>query len=167
MVPRLAFLFLCVVMCFLVSVCDGAENQTKAVCYSGSTLYQRITQDCNEKDPSYTGVWYCAKIEVCESFISSYRSCMITRGCATEQECRYSSSSTGYYDGQEIQVTAGVNPAGMTMTATCCEAHNFPDDDTVALDFSDICNSGRKTASVGLVGLFSSIMALFVYFTLQ
>jgi hypothetical protein len=31
---------------------------------SGSTLYQKITQNCNEKDPSYTGNWYCATIEV-------------------------------------------------------------------------------------------------------
>ena len=40
------------------------KRMTSYLSSSGSTLYQKITQNCNEKDPSYTGNWYCATIEV-------------------------------------------------------------------------------------------------------
>ena len=117
-------------------------------------MYQEVTQNCNDKDKSYTGTWYCATIEVgcctsnnvfllillrschlafvspllanrasikfkqsqmisftviplllqiCESFINKERECVKTRGCATEEEC-VSSTSTGYYDGNTVQV---------------------------------------------------------------
>lgn len=30
----------------------------------GSSLYEKITLDCTDKDPTYTGEWYCSTIEV-------------------------------------------------------------------------------------------------------
>ena len=43
-----------------------AQNQTRAICYSGSNLYQRLIQDCNDEDSSYVGSWYCSTMEVSE-----------------------------------------------------------------------------------------------------
>jgi hypothetical protein len=44
--------------------------------------------------------------KICESFINKKRECVETRGCATKEECQSSGSSTGYYDGNEVQVIA-------------------------------------------------------------
>lgn len=43
----------------------------------------------------------------------------------------------------------------MTITASCCKAHDFPDDDAIAIDYSDVCNSAPagRTAAMGLTGL--------------
>eukprot|EP00981_Chlorochromonas_danica_P008073 scaffold1962_cov180-Ochromonas_danica.AAC.8 len=81
--------------------------------------------------------------QICESFISERRQCVTTRGCATESEC---TSNGVVYDGQHIQV-GGQYPAGMQITATCCDAHDFPDDDAVAIDYNDICNSAPSFRS--------------------
>lgn len=120
-------------------------------------MYQLVTQDCERKDSSYNGTWYCAKMEVCESFMNKNRECIVTRGCATSEECTDTSSSTGYYNGNKIQTTSGVNPGGMTVTATCCKAYEFSDDDTIAINYDDICNSANsihnKLSSSVVVGI--------------
>ncbi len=77
--------------------------------FLGSSLYQLVTQDCNVKDPSYNGTWYCAKMEVCESYMNKGRQCVVSRGCATSEECAYSGSSTGYYTGQTVQVKTKID----------------------------------------------------------
>lgn len=91
---NLCFLVLFLILSVLNSV-QASTNQTKAICYSGkedspidlcnfqmsssayptffftgSNLYQLLTQDCNDKDSSYTGEWFCAKMEVSEIFSS-------------------------------------------------------------------------------------------------
>mmetsp|Transcript_19543 Transcript_19543/g.39460 ORF Transcript_19543/g.39460 Transcript_19543/m.39460 type:complete len:163 (-) Transcript_19543:32-520(-) len=141
-----------------------AVNQTRPICYSGSALYQKIAQNCNDKDPAYSGEWYCATVEICESFISKERQCVETRGCATKEECSSSSSTSGYYNGNKVQVTSGINPAGMTITATCCQANNFPDDDSVAVDYTDICNDASRTAHYA--ALITLVGVAFLYFAI-
>mmetsp|Transcript_16632 Transcript_16632/g.17997 ORF Transcript_16632/g.17997 Transcript_16632/m.17997 type:complete len:161 (+) Transcript_16632:186-668(+) len=154
---NLCFLVLFLILSILNSV-QASTNQTKAICYSGSNLYQLLTQDCNDKDSSYTGEWFCAKMEVCENFISSERTCIVTRGCATAQEC---SSGSGFYSNQNIQVN-GQNPGGMTVTVTCCSAYNFPSDDTIALDYSNICNSASSNIVMSVFALFAVFVFTFV-----
>lgn len=133
-----------------------AFNQSKALCFAGSSLYQLIVDNCNDKDPSYTGEWYCAKMTVCESFKSSARKCIETRGCATAEEC---SPPSGMYDDTLIQPN-GFNPAGMETRATCCSAYDFPDDDTVAINYEEICNSG-STNKIGIkMVLFNALLCL-------
>lgn len=61
MLSALPLLLLCLIFA-LIRAQDN--NQTRAICYSGSSLYQLTTQNCNEQDSSYIGVWYCAKMEV-------------------------------------------------------------------------------------------------------
>lgn len=41
---------------------------------------------------------------MCESYINSARECIETRGCATEQECQTTTSSSGFYSGEDVQV---------------------------------------------------------------
>lgn len=164
----------------------------------GSSMYQLVTQDCATKDKSYNGTWYCAKMEICESFMNKNRECITTRGCATSEECVDSSSATGYYNGNKVQVSlflfqlccqysngfgsffsslsslsllqvsSGVNPAGMTVTATCCKAYEFSDDDTIAINYDDICNSASsiKMSSTFVVGI-ATIVALAQYMLYQ
>lgn len=57
-----------------------------------------------------------------------------------------------------VQVN-GQKPAGMTMKATCCVAHNFPDDDTAAIDYADICNSA-PSSKVQTFGVFVALLAV-------
>jgi hypothetical protein len=63
---------------------------------------------------------------------------------------------------RDTQVTQNVNPGGMTMKATCCSAHVFPNDDTVAINYGDICNSAfsMKSMSSLTVWLAVGIVAL-------
>jgi len=153
--------FYLIVQVISLFYCLGQQNQTKALCYSGSNLYQQLTQNCNSQNPSYTGEWYCAKIELCEAFISESRQCVVTRGCATQSQCRYSPSSSGIYDSTGLQV------AGMSITVTCCLANNFANDDTIAIDYTQICNSaptGFTYPSLGmLVGATLILLTIFNY----
>lgn len=64
------------------------------------------------------------------------------------------------------QVTSGVNPAGMTITATCCAAYDAPTDDAIAMDYSSICNSAVgniQARSVSMV-VAVAVVALGAYF---
>lgn len=33
----------------------------------------------------------------------------------------------------------------MTITASCCSAYNFPDDDAIAIDYTKICNTAGRS----------------------
>jgi hypothetical protein len=41
----------------------------------------------------------------------------------------------------------------MSIKASCCSAYNFPSDDTVALDYDNICNSGNQMMILSLLSL--------------
>ncbi len=94
--------------------------------YIGSSLYQRITVDCSALNSSYTGNWYCATIDVCETDISPSRECnyiifkkqiiinycvigIRTRGCATYEQCF---TDGGIYSGQTLYNANNQIPAG-------------------------------------------------------
>lgn len=119
-----------------------------------------------------------------EAFQSSSREPIITRGCATESECF--SSTNQMYSGTEILVcpclycaftnvflvmvilfsfsisqSNGLMPGGMQIVATCCKANSFPDDDTIAIDYSQICNSGSQV-QLGLSVLFMVVTTIFM-----
>ncbi len=53
----------------------------------------------------------------------------------------------------------GEAPAGMKITATCCEAAHFDNDDNVAIDYNLICNSGSKGFFFSVVLLGSFVLA--------
>lgn len=95
--------------------------------------------------------------------MSKARECVETRGCATEEECVSSTSTSGYYNGNAIQVTSGINPAGMTITARCCNAYDFPNDDAIPIDYSNICNSSSGAPYTQL-SIVITLLALSVYF---
>ena len=42
-------------------------SDARALCYSGSSIYQLLIQDCTAQNPSYNGTWYCAKMEVIDN----------------------------------------------------------------------------------------------------
>jgi hypothetical protein len=51
----------------------------------------------------------------------------------------------------------------MTVTTTCCSAYNFPSDDTIAIDYADICNSSSRTLlSAVFAGLAAIFMAIYL-----
>jgi hypothetical protein len=83
---------------------------------AGSTGFSLSTNDCSAKDPSYTGTWYCSKVEVRTHLLSAvlirtiycwlptrllhslsdfftschYTSCILSHTC---NDCKYCSSS--------------------------------------------------------------------------
>ena len=122
-----------------------SSNSSQLLCYSGSNLYQLNTVNCRNKDPSYTGSWYCAHVEVCEQYISASRICSILKGCATAEQC--TSTSSTIMDATAIQSTSGINPAGLSITATCCAPLEQNNDDGVYTNYYAICNSGSLGVS--------------------
>jgi len=98
-------------------------------------------------DSSYTGNWYCAKTEVCEQFIgNTQRECIISKGCATEEQCKCNTCTESVYDSKfdgPLKVNS-VNPAGFEINLYCCEAAIFPDDDLISINYDDICNNASK-----------------------
>ena len=135
------FLFITLIALYAISMTDGAQS-SRALCYSGSSLYQSFIQDCNAEDSSYTGTWYCSEVEVCEAYISGSRDCVVTKGCAKEEQCfDTGNAATGtMYTGSPIQNSASQYPGGMEIRPSCCLSKLFNDDDS-ALDYSEICNS--------------------------
>jgi len=79
---------------------------------------------------------------------------MVTKGCATETECLNNSTNT-IYDETTIQV-GGNKIGGMSVTASCCTAEYFDNDDEVAVNYAQICNS----ASTGSGSAGSSFMVM-------
>ena len=60
----------------------------------------------------------------------------VCSGCATESQCDYNvDPTTGALVG---------TPAGMTIYPSCCAAGSFPNDDTIAIDYSKVCNSAHS-----------------------
>ena len=120
----------------------GASN-SRTLCYSGSSLYQSFIQDCNSEDSSYTGTWYCSEVEVCEAYISGSRDCMVTKGCAKEEQCYDTgNAATGtMYTGSPIENSGSQYPGGMEISPSCCLNPSLFNDDDSALDYSQICNS--------------------------
>jgi hypothetical protein len=53
----------------------------------------------------------------------------------------------------------------MTMTASCCLANNFAEDDTVAIDYSQICNSATasRAQTVGALAIVLAVSAYFIH----
>lgn len=153
-------------LALLVLEVSLGATKSRTLCYSGSSMYQTFIQDCNAQDSSYTGTWYCADVEVCESFISGSRDCITTKGCAKEAQCYDTGdSSTGtLYDGSSISNTGSQLPAGMTISPTCClNSERFNDDDT-ALDYTNICNDASRVGSSLWVAIgVALISAIFVH----
>ena len=115
-------------------------NGTREYCYSGSDLYQHTIQNCIEQDTSYNGTWYCAKMKVCETYMAKGRECIQTKGCAKATDC------------ENIVSGEPTVSAGMTYTQYCCKNKNsFPDDDTLAVEVSEICNNGKSKYSQNFI----------------
>ena len=160
-------LVLCVVLLSSILVSEAASN-SRTLCYSGSSMYQSFIQDCNAQDTSYSGTWYCADVEVCESFISGTRSCISTKGCAKEEQCYDTgSSSTGtLYSGDSISNTGSELPAGMTISPSCCLNSDLFNDDDTALDYTNICNDASRIGSslwmaIGIASVSSVCLLVF------
>jgi hypothetical protein len=159
------FLGLAIILCLLHGT--NAASASRTLCYSGSDLYQKITTDCDAQDPSYTGDWYCATMEMCESYISSSRTCIRTKGCAKAEQCcsdgssSCSSSSGTFYDDSTIQTSAGGSPAGMTVKATCCKNSELFADDDSALDYTIICNSASRNGITAIALIAAVSVATF------
>ncbi len=115
----------------------------RSYCFSGSSLYQLENVDCTEKDSSYNDIWYCSTVRVCESYISSARECIETRGCAKKEECINPTTDTEYAD-EKVYFNGDKEYGGMEISVSCCVAgDDFPDDDAVAINMADICNSSN------------------------
>ena len=151
---RILIVLACALVCIVV-----ADN--KNLCYSGSSMYQLVTQDCTSQDRQYEGTWYCAKVEVCESYMSNARQCITSRGCAKEEQCTYTSSSGANktMNNYPVKDSDGQKPAGMKITTTCCKAAKFPTDDTVAIDYADICNAASSSRALYLSSVSVAMIA--------
>ena len=57
----------------------AGEGLNRSLCYGGSDLYQQVTMNCGAHDPSYQGIWLCARVSVCEQFMSPERVCVVTK----------------------------------------------------------------------------------------
>jgi hypothetical protein len=65
-------LLLVCVLLFTYGKSESSINQTTVLCFSGSNLYQEITQNCHDEDTDYNGEWYCATMKICEQYIDRY-----------------------------------------------------------------------------------------------
>jgi hypothetical protein len=78
------------------------------------------------------------------------------RGCATPTEC--TNPATGeIFDGEKV-MGSGYQPAGMKIAVECCKAKKFADDDALAVDMTEICNSSSRV----VVGVASTIAGFLV-----
>jgi hypothetical protein len=87
--------------------------------------------------------------------------CCTNSGCATKSEC--TNPMTGKsYNGQHVTVN-GSRPAGMRVSVDCCKAKKFVDDDAVAIDMSNVCNSASQLSILpGIVaGIVFTLVAAF------
>jgi len=142
-------LFFAIALCCTVSTVLAANTRT--LCYSGSDMYQKLTVDCNAQDPTYTGQWFCAKISVCEQYMSSSRHCIITRGCAKEAQCMVSAGKL--YSGTTLESATSQLPGGMTISPSCCANSAFFATDDGALDYDNICNSSGRGVSFSMAAV--------------
>ena len=151
-------------LCIFLIIASVNAAGSRTLCYSGSDMYQRLTMDCNALDPAYQGNWYCAKVTICEQYISSSRNCITTRGCAKDNQCQISGG--GIYSGLPL-APGGEYPAGMTITPSCCSnSQTFATDDG-ALDYSLICNNVARgvtfnAATVAIITMMSCLVSLLI-----
>jgi hypothetical protein len=135
--------------------------QSRYYCFTGSSEYQLQVVDCADRNSTYTGDWYCATMEVCEQFQDTNRHCISTRGCATDSQCTDSSDQTLMTSPTNIYLTGATKISGMTVKTSCCAANKFEDDDLIAADLSDICNSAPSSSGVGsTLALICIVLAL-------
>ncbi len=66
-------------------------------------------------------------------------------GCATKSECT-NPATGGIYKGNTVIVNGKV-PAGMKISVQCCKANKFSDDDALAIDMEEICNSAGRLST--------------------
>ena len=143
---------------FMLSSCQCAH-----MCYKGSSLYQGVTPfgqvvDCELEDKSYNGTWYCASISVCERNIHKDRDCIKSRGCAKEEQC--TQSNNDLYENTVLHLNGTTQlVAGFKMTTSCCKSFNQADDDSTAVNYEEICNSGFLS---GAINYFVGTVALSV-----
>lgn len=83
--------------------------------------------------------------------MSSARECIITRGCATEEQCNFDVDTDG---------ALKTSPAGMTIYPSCCTAGDFPTDDTVTLAYKKICNPAAVSFTVPSLLVSMSVAAV-------
>jgi hypothetical protein len=151
-------------------------HASRYYCYKGSSLYQVEYVDCGDLS---SGDWYCSKITVCENDIDSERECIETRygnilcslntntyfsrGCATQTEC--TNPRTGsIFNGERVFLNSSYQPAGMKIAVECCKANKFADDDALAIDMSEICNSSSRVVAGVASTVAGFIVALIVAF---
>ena len=161
---REIFLVITLIALYAIRISDGASN-SRTLCYSGSSLYQSFIQDCDAEDSSYTGRWYCSEVEVCEAYISGTRDCMVTKGCAKEEQCfDTGSAATGtMYTGSAIENSGSHYPGGMEIRPSCCSNPSLFNDDDSALDYSLICNSASPL--FGSHALLTTILSIAIAIT--
>jgi len=132
-------------------------------------LYQQTVMDCTAQDKSYwpsKGQWFCARVAVCEQYMSPDRVCVVTKTCAKQSQCYDNGDPyTGkLYDGT-IQITSptGIFPAGTTVTPQCCMNPTMFASDDAVVDFDNICNAAGRTAHWGggsAVAVWSLVVAV-------
>jgi hypothetical protein len=67
------------------------------------------------------------------------------------------SSGTVYSDTVLETGYAGNEPAGMTITVSCCATSSTPNDDAAVIDYASICNSSSRTVA-GLSSLVAAVV---------
>lgn len=149
-IARLLFALFLVIQSQILEVFSMMYNGTREYCYSGSDLYQNTIQNCVAQDTAYNGTWYCAKMIVCESYMARGRECIQTKGCAKANEC---GDNPNYFNEQKT--------GGMTIKSYCCKnSETFPDDDTLAVEVAQICNSASSRFAKNTISLASMTVVL-------
>lgn len=129
----------------IIGVLAQTYNGTREYCYTGSDLYQNTIQNCVAQDTSFNGTWYCAKMVICEQYMASGRECIQTKGCAKDTECQFNPNYNSVS-----------NNGGMIVSSYCCKnKETFPDDDTLAVEVGQICNSASSRHSKSIISLAS------------
>jgi len=144
-------------------MCLNLVRPQRSYCFSGTSEYQAEVVECSEKNPSYNGNWYCATMEICEQFKNSDRNCIISRGCATEEQC---TDGSGNIYHQTKNTESGERIGGMTVTTSCCLNDNdaFYDDDLIAVDLSGVCNAaGRTATAISLGTAATAVLSILLY----
>ncbi len=137
---------LCFYLIFISFLYIDLINCDSVYCFTGSSAYQLLPKNCN-KASNYTGTWYCSTMEICEPFARSDRDCMTVRGCATAEQCT-DQSGTSLVDTTKSIMNSnnGATLGGASIRVSCCQNDDLlSDDDAIAADLSDICNSASSS----------------------
>ena len=89
----------------------------------------------------------------------------MSSGCAKQTDCINPLTGT-IYDGEAlVNPLVGSNPAGMLISPYCCTAEVAPSDDSIAINYNNICNSASKTSSVFIVNVIalSMLVGYFIF----